>query len=376
MCVRMLALLLVMVMSSLGGAATSGSLERWSEKRISEWYEKKPWLVGSNFAPSTAINQLEMWQEDTFDTATIDRELGWARELGFNSMRVFLHDIPWKQDREGFLERIHTFLDICEKNKIGVMFVFFDSVWDPSPKAGKQRDPKPHVHNSGWVQSPGKEYLASPERLDELKPYVQGVLREFADDPRVHIWDLHNEPDNPVPQYKDVELPNKPEAALVLLQKAFEWAREINPSQPLTSGVWIGNWSDPDKLSPTERFQLENSDIISFHSYGPLEEVKKCVENLRRYKRPIACTEYVARPMGSTFDPILGYFRVEKVAAYNWGFVQGKTQTIYPWDSWQKEYTAEPDPWFHDILRTDGTPYRSEEVEYIKQQTEQKEPVR
>lgn len=375
MCLRVVTILMVVLtMGNLAGAAeaTTGTAERWSVQRANDWYKQQPWLVGSNFGPSTAINQIEMWNADTFDTATIDRELGWAHDLGFTSMRVFLHDIPWEEDQAGYVKRIHEFLDLCEKHKIGVMLVFFDSVWDPSPKAGKQRAPKPHVHNSGWVQSPGKDYLANPERLDELKPYVQGVLREFANDRRVHIWDLHNEPDNRVPQYKDVELPNKPEAALVLLKKAFAWAREVNPSQPLTSGVWIGKWPDPEKLNPTERVQLEQSDVISFHSYGPIEDVKECVQNLKRYKRPILCTEYMARPLKSTFDPILGYFKEQKVGAYNWGFVEGKTQTNYPWDSWDKEYTAEPELWFHDIFRTDGTPYKAEEVEYIKSLTKGK----
>jgi len=342
---------------------------RWTEEKANEWYKNQPWLVGANFGPSSAINQLEMWQGDTWDPKTIDRELGWAKELGFTSMRVFLHDIPFKDDKEGYMKRLHEFLDIAEKHGIGIMFVHFDSVWDPFPKAGKQREPKPHVHNSGWVQSPGQDYLKNPDRLDELKPYVQDILREFKDDKRVHVWDLFNEPDNPVPQYTDVELKNKADAALVLLKKTWEWAREVNPSQPLTTGVWIGQWPDPAKLSPMEYFQLENSDVISFHTYGSIDDAKKCVTNLRRYNRPLLCTEYMARPMKSTFDPVLGYFKQEKVGAYNWGFVQGKTQTIYPWDSWKKQYTAEPDPWFHDILRTDGTPYKQEEVDYIKSQT-------
>ena len=198
---------------------------------------------------------------------------------------------------------------------------------------------------------------------------MQDVIRQFRDDRRVQVWDLFNEPDNPVPQYRDVELKHKAEIALQLLQKTYAWAREVNPSQPLTSGVWIGNWADASKLSRTERCQLEESDIISFHSYDPLAGAQKCVENLRRYQRPIVCTEFMARPRGSRFDPVLGYFKEQSVGAYCWGFVNGKTQTIYPWDSWDKQYTAEPDPWFHDILRGDGTPYDATEVQYIRSLT-------
>lgn len=342
---------------------------RWTPEQAQTWYARQPWLVGCNFTPSTAINQLEMWQADTWDPATNDRELRWAAELGFTSVRVFLHDIAWRQDPEGFLRRVDEFLGIAARHRIGVMLVLFDGVWDPFPQPGKQRAPHPHRHNSGWVQSPAQEILKDPARHDELKPYVQAVIGRFRADPRVQVWDLYNEPDNPVPQYRDVELPNKAEMALALSRKAFEWARAMNPTQPLTSGVWIGTWADPDKLSPTERCQLEESDVISFHSYGPLEEVRQCVENLRRYGRPMLCTEFMARPRGSRFDPILGYFKEQKVGAYCWGFVAGKTQTIYPWDSWTQAYTREPDPWFHDILRPDGTPYDPAEVEYIKRLT-------
>lgn len=357
----------VLLILSVGQAAVAEPVtSRWSEEKARSWGRETPWLVGCNFIPSTAINQLEMWQADTFDLKTIDRELGWAQGLGFNSVRVFLHHLLWEQDREGFLKRMDQFLEVCERHGIGVMFVPFDAVWDPYPKLGRQREPRPHIHNSGWVQSPGAEALKDPGRLDGLEPYLKGVLTRFKDDRRVHVWDLFNEPDNRVPQYKDVELADKPERALVLMKKAFAWAREVNPSQPLTSGVWIGTWSDPAKLSPMERVQLEQSDVISFHSYARLDTVRKCVASLRRYQRPILCTEYMARPMGSTFDPVLGYFKEQRIGAYNWGFVSGKSQTIYPWDSWTRPYTAEPPVWFHDIFRPDGTPYRADEAAYIR----------
>lgn len=350
-------------------ADTITPLGQWTVEKAKAWHAKQPWFAGCNFVPSTAINQLEMWQEETWDPATIDRELGWAADLGFNSVRVYLHDIPWSQDPDGFLERIDKFLAIANSHGIGAMLVLFDGVWNPFPKAGPQPDPTPRVHNSGWVQNPGAEILGNPDRHDEMKGYVQAVIGRFRDDPRVQIWDIFNEPNNPVPQYADVELPNKAEMALALLEKAYGWAREVNPTQPITSGVWIGEWADPEKLSPMERFQLEESDVISFHSYQNIDQVRRCVTNLQRYDRPIFCTEYMARPLQSRFDPILGYLSDEKVGAYNWGFVDGKSQTIYPWDSWKREYTAEPDPWFHDILRRDGTPYDPAETRYIQSVT-------
>ena len=200
--------------------------------------------------------------------------------------------------------------------------------------------------------------MAHPERLDELKPYVQGVVGHFRNDSRIAFWDVFNEPDNMNgSSYGKEEPANKKASALLLLKKTFAWAREMKPSQPLSSGVWHDDWANPVKLSALEKVQLEQSDIITFHDYGDLKEVKKCVDNLHQFDRPIICTEYMARPRGSTFNPILGWFKENNVGAFNWGFVSGKTQTIYPWDSWDKTYTNEPPVWFHDIFRQNGEPY-------------------
>ncbi|MFO0809952.1 MAG: cellulase family glycosylhydrolase [Gemmataceae bacterium] len=343
---------------------------RWPTARANKWLDDRGWLVGSNFLPSSAINQLEMWQADSFDPATIDRELGWAESLGFNSMRVFLHDLLWQQDKDGFLKRMDQFLAIADKHKIGAVLVLFDSVWDPEPKLGPQRAPKPGLHNSGWVQSPGRAALTDSAKHEALKAYVVGVVGHFKDDKRIHAWDVWNEPDNiNRPAYERLEPKDKPKLVLPLLVQTFQWARSANPSQPLTSGVWIGTWKDPAKLNPTEKVQIENSDVISFHNYDKAERLMECVQNLRREGRPILCTEYMARPNGSRFEPHLAKMKAEKVAAYNWGFVDGKSQTIYPWDSWKKPYAAEPPEWFHDIFRRDGTPYKADEVAYIRSVT-------
>jgi hypothetical protein len=310
-----------------------------------------------------------MWQSDTFDPATIDRELGWAQGLGFTSVRVFLHHMAWDQDPDGLLRRMEQFLATADKHGIGVMFVPLDGVWDPFPAPGKQREPRPGLHNSGWVQSPGLAILKDPARHGELEGYIKGVIGHFRGDRRIHAWDMFNEPDNPnKSSYGKDEPANKPGLSLALLRKAYAWAREVDPAQPITSGVWTGDW-DEANLSPIARFQLEQSDIITFHDYSPLPKLKARVDSLRRYGRPILCTEYMARPNGSTFDPCLGYLREQRIGAYNWGFVDGKSQTIYPWDSWQQPYKTEPSVWFHDIFRTDGTAYDPGEVAYIRRVT-------
>jgi hypothetical protein len=345
----------------------------WPAAKAKTWYAAQGWPVGANFLPSTAINQLEMWQADTFDTATISKELGWAQSLGMNTMRVFLHDLAYQQDSAGFLQRINTFLQIASRHKIKPLLVFFDSVWDPNPVAGKQRDPKPFLHNSGWVQSPGAIALSNDSSHPRLEKYVKDVVRYFKNDTRIWGWDVWNEPDNMNGgEYNKQEPRNKLYNVLILLQKTFDWARSQKPVQPLTSGVWWGNWSHADSLKPIWKVQLNNSDIISFHNYDSASEFVTRIKWLQRYNRPIICTEYMARGNSSFFKPTLGIAKTYKVGMYNWGFVDGKSQTIYPWNSWDKQYTAEPDLWFHDIFRRDGTAYKPEEVEYIKMVTGKK----
>jgi len=359
----------LLIFASLFLSTVLAQPARWTEKAANDWYARQPWLVGSNYIPATAINQLEMWQADTFDTIWMDTELGWAEGLGMNTMRVFLHDLLWKQDSAGFQHRIDRFLALADKHHIKPIFVFFDSCWDPFPELGPQRSPKPGVHNSGWVQSPGAGALMDPAQYDRLRQYVQGVLGVYRYDRRILAWDLWNEPDNVnSSSYGRLEPANKVELVLGLLPKIFAWARATEPLQPLTSGVWKGDWSSPDKLSPMEKIQLEQSDVISFHNYNAPEEFEKRVRWLQTYNRPILCTEYMARANGSTFQGTLPVAKKYKVAAYNWGFVAGKTQTYLPWDSWQKPYTdREPDVWFHDIFHKDGTPYRQEEVAFIRE---------
>jgi hypothetical protein len=348
-----------------------GQSAKWSEEKANDWYARQPWLVGANYIPATAVNQLEMWQPDTFDLDRVNLEFYWAENLGMNTMRVFLHDLLWKQDPSGFRKRIDQFLSVAKKHHIRPIFVLLDSCWDPFPELFHQRPPQKGIHNSRWVQSPGSRALADPKQELRILEYIQNVILAFADDDRILAWDVWNEPDNPnQSSYGRVEQPDKQKLVLALLPKVFQYARSGRPTQPVTSGVWKGNWSSPEKLSPIEKIQLEQSDIISFHNYGKPEEFEQRVQWLQQYKRPILCTEYMARPTGSTFEGILPIAKKYKVAAINWGLVAGKTQTWLPWDSWQNPYTdpaKQPPVWFHDIFRIDGTPYSQQEVDFIRQ---------
>jgi hypothetical protein len=351
--------------------AMQAQSRRWTEAEANSWYQQQPWLVGSNFIPSNAINELEMWQAASFDPEEIDKELGWAEGLGMNTMRVFLHDLLWQQDAAGFKKRIDTFLAIAAKHHIRPLFVLFDSCWDPFPRLGPQHPPIPGVHNSGWVQSPGAAALQDPSKYPALKAYVQGVVGAFAKDARILGWDVWNEPDNNNDgSYDSMEPKNKKELIAAVLPQVYGWAREMHPTQPLTSGVWEGDWSNPAKLGPVERIQLEQSDVISFHNYDWVEEFEKQIGWLQAYHRPILCTEFMARPVGSTFDAILPVAKKHHVGAINWGFVVGKTQTNLPWDSWSRPYVLEKPPvWFHEIFYADGKPYREREVAIIRELT-------
>lgn len=339
----------------------------WSVDNANVWYSQQPWLVGANFMPSNAINQIEMWQDETFSPELIDKELGYAESLGMNTMRIFLHDLVYQQDEKKFIVKIDQVLELSKKHRIKPLLVFFDSCWDPYPKLGKQRDPKPFTHNSGWVQSPGLLALKDSTQYPRLERYVKDIISHFKHDDRILGWDVWNEPDNMTgPAYEKIENPDKVKLVMPLLLKSFEWARASNPSQPVTSGIWVGNWESHDIMKPIERLQIEQSDVISFHNYDKPADFEKKILQLLRYNKPILCTEYMARPNGSTFEGFLPIAKKYKVGMYNWGFVNGKSQTIYPWDSWTKTYSAPPELWFHDIFNTNGTPYNNKETEFIK----------
>lgn len=344
-----LAVLCLLLLSFPVFAQTKPATGVWPLAKANVWYAQHKWINGSDFIPSTAVNQLEMWQGDTFDPATIDRELGWAQGIGFNAMRVFLHSIAWQQDPEGFKKRVGQYLTIANKHHIQTIFVFFDDCWNADPKPGKQPAPKIGVHNSGWVQDPGNHINDSGE-FDILHNYVTDVLTIFKHDKRILLWDMFNEPGNS----------DKGDKSLELLSKAFQWAREVNPDQPISAGIWDGD------LKNLNAFQAANSDVITYHCYETPDKHKELVEHLKTYGRPLICTEYMARPRNSTFLNTMPMLKKEHVGAINWGLVEGKTNTKYAWDT-PMPNGADPKLWFHEVFRKDGTPYKQEETNLIKQ---------
>lgn len=354
---------------AFAGADVTGTSGRWTAEAALCWYDAMPWLVGCNFTPSYAINQLEFWQEATFDAGAIDRELGWAASLGMNSARVYLHDLLWGHDPRGFAGRIDTYLAIASKHGISTMLVLFDSCWNPEPALGPQREPIPGVHNPGWVQSPGVPALQDPSQLTRLQAYVSGVVEAFADDERVLAWDIWNEPDNgPEVSLCDPHvLSAKAELVTPMLAAAFEWARAAAPTQPLTSAIWLGDWSAHHRLSAIQHIQIANSDIITFHNYEKPRKFSRRVNWLKSYGRPVLCTEYMARTVGSTFQGVLPLAKEHRVGAFSWGLVSGRTQTHLAWNARHNDNIQRgKKPWFHDVLHPDGRPFCEKEAEFLR----------
>lgn len=328
---------------------------RWTIERANAWYAKQPWIVGCNYVPSTAVNQLETWQAETFDPKTIDRELGYAESLGMNTARIFLHDLAWKNDAKGFKERLARFLEIATKHKIRALITFFTNGGPGTEiKAGKQPEPDLRTHNSRWLQSPGKAVATDPSSWSYLEDYVKDVVTTFAKDERILLWCLYNEPENTGKGY----------SSMPLIQHLWKWARQVAPSHPLT-GSYVPDWYGND--IPVASFLGENSDVISFQVYKNAKETKKCVNRYGKFNRPVICTEYMGRPH-SLFQDNLPMFKANNIGAINFGLVKGKCCFHLPWGT-LKEDAPEPKTWFHDIFHEDGTPYDPAETELIKKLT-------
>lgn len=322
---------------------------RWSKEKAWNWYNKVSPIVGCNYLPRTAVNMTEMWQRESFDPTVIDQELGWARKVGFNSVRVFLPYVVWKDDPKGLKKRIDRFLEIANRHQIRTMLLLFcDCAFaGKEPYLGRQNAPVPGVHNSGWVPSPGLTLVTDRNVWPDLEKYVKDIVGTFRQDDRVLIWDLYNEPGN-----SNMELKSLP-----LVEATFAWARQVAPQQPLTVGAW-SNRTDgmPERL-------VELSDVVSFHAYNRPADMKKKVAHFTSLGRPTICTECLIRPAGR-FEDFLPLFAQHKVSWYNWGLVAGRTQTYMPWGS--KKGTPVPDVWQHDVLHANGQPYDPKEIELIR----------
>lgn len=320
----------------------------WAVEVAWAWYNKQPWIMGINYIPSTAINTTEMWQEETFDPTTIDRELNLAEGVGFNSVRVFIQYLVWEHNSEGLKQRMETFMAIAARHRIRVLWVLFDDCVDSEitePFLGKQPLVIPGYYANGWTPSPGPSRVGNRKSWPGLKRYVQDVIGTFRSDPRVLAWDIYNEP---------------LATSASLLSAAFSWAREARPSQPITSGaVWDA------KQVELNQVLSDNSDVISFHNYETADAMKREIASLAQRGRPLICSEWMARETGSTPASILPVLYGKHVGAISWGLVNGKTQTNYHWHS--KAGDPAPAVWQHDLFHSDLSPYDPGEIALFEQ---------
>ncbi|HAX5209476.1 TPA: cellulase family glycosylhydrolase [Escherichia coli] len=353
-------------------------MNRWSVEKIHNWYKKQRWLCGFNYLPSSAVNWTEMWQHETFDPVRIRLELGWAADVGYNTLRTNLPFIVWLYDRDGLFERIHTFLSICQHKGISVMLTLMDDCGfsGEHPFIGQQKEPVPDLHNSQAAASPGRNIVMQPSLWILVEKYIRDVIGEFAKDDRVLIWDLYNEPTNRMiftlqgERAFDQELEKN---SIQLMEKAFLWAREMEPSQPLTVGAWhIANILEPEAPVYThlaDQRAIELSDVISFHAYVPLDLMDRAIRLLKQNNRPLICTEWLARHAGSVMSEQLPVFKENKIGCYQWGLVRGRTQTHIPWPEIKKLDQNYRERWFHDVFDETGNAYDMSEIDLLKKLT-------
>lgn len=344
-------LMLWLVPVTAWGASDNLHDLRWSQGKAWAWYAEVGQILGCNYLPRTAVNVTDIWQDESFDPKIIDEELGWAQKAGYNSLRVFVQYAVWEEDAEALRQRIDQFLTIADRHGMRVMLVLFDdsSSLGREPYIGKQNELVPSLYNSGGVPAPGHQRVNDCPAWPDLERYIKDLIGHFHNDRRILIWDLYNKP----------EMSGQDDKSLSLVKAAFRWARQAEPTQPLTAGAYSVNMED--SMSKTT---MELSDVISFRSYGSSEAVSNTINICRRYNRPILCTEWLDRGLNNRFETILPIFAKERVGSYHRGLVAGQTQTHRPWDS--KKGDPMPKVWSHNVFHPDGAPYDPNEIELIR----------
>lgn len=323
---------------------------RWSEERIWAWWRDIGVIRGVNYIPRSCVNSIEMWMEETFDPETLSEELGWARDCGFTAVRIPLQFAVYQLDPQGFLDRLDRFLSIAKNRGLLTVPVLFDDLnrAGREPEVGPQPPPVPGAHNAQWVPSPGPSRVTDPQRWKELEEYMKSVLNRFRNDRRVLYWDLYNTAGND--GLWDRSLP--------LLERSFDWAREVNPSQPIAVPAWR------ELGSPMSARKLERSDLITFQSFDSAQMVESQIQLLKRFNRPIVLVDFLMRQRESRLETILPVCATYGVGWFSRGLAQGRTQ-IWVQDSAFANPQA-PDLWQADVLKSDGAAYDRREIDLIR----------
>lgn len=350
--------------------------ERWSESQAWDWYEKKPWVMGINYVPSITLHAVELWQEDTYPEVieSVRKEFILMQDIGLNSVRMFLPFHIWFHEKEKFLERLDCFLDELASRNITMMPVLFNDCVG----FGRPKDITPHMshgwqqydigHHGGHKKNPftgEQEQIGwclwdEPEWQETLEEYLIALLERFGKDERIYIWDLWNEPGNS----------NRHDRSIPYIKRVFEIARNINPVQPLTAGVWSYPESygvdDSVDVETVQRLALDESDIITFHQYEGIERVNRVVKQLQKEKRPMLNTEWLNRIQDNFVQDNLPLYYKERIGSYSWGLVAGKSQHFLPWDELWNHRQLPLNRWQHDLFDTFYTPYDKKELELMR----------
>ena len=353
-------------------------MARWSSEKAWEWYNSKPWIRGCNFMGSDCANRIDQWQEYGFEEklVTAEREFALMESIGYNSIRVIIEYEVWEKQHDGFMDRLDRYMDAAWRHGISTMIVlsnecsvrgpefvpatFGEQFWEPGYHGGKDF--------KVWYQHGNDNrynILDNPEVAPKYYDMVRELMTKYKNDERVIVWNLMNEPGN-----------GRGTKSLPHLKKFFEIGWEIDPIQPLCADVWRG-MKNGRPTTEMECFALDNSDVISYHSYSTYYNNVLIIKQLEKYNRPIFNTEWLSRVNGNTIQAMLPLFLLKKIGCYQWGFVAGKYQTYEPsqgvWRKYEeKGYDAvkhiDFTKWQHDLYRPGGRfPYDPAEIEIIKE---------
>ena len=331
--------------------ANQPAASRWSVEKANAWAAANPWWCGVNYIPANAVNYTAMWDKTGFSPDVIRRELKLMSGMGMNCVRFVMQYKVYEDDPEYFAGAFEKFLSLCEEAGVKAMPVFFDDCAfgvNTDPVAGRQSEPLEGWYAWAWSPSPGHTMVVDEREHPKLERYVKDMISRHKNDRRILLWDLYNEPTNG----------GLKKRSLPLLRKVFAWAREVDPSQPVSSGMWNGDKALNEIL-------LANSDVVTFHCYSSAKATAGVIKKLKAHGRPVICTEWMNRPVKSTVKDCLGIFADADVGCLSWGLVNGKTQTHLPWGH-RPEMPPYRGAWQHDLYRGDLTPYDPAEIEAIK----------
>ena len=262
-------------------------------------------LRGANYVPSYASTAVKAWT--AYAPEVVDRELGYAERAGLNTVRVFLHVLPYEREPEAFLARLRDFVERCDRRRIRPLFVLFDSCFGDEPSLEKADSPT-------WINNPGFSRLGDAA----MERYVRAVVTPYAKDRRVLGWDVMNEP---MADFHHVTREDR-DVIWAFVRRMAALVREADPTHPLTVGEAVVEY-----LPKT----ADLVDVLSVHSYAATpEEFRADLDLARRFgrdaKKPVMVTECGNPGGGQSYEMALEVLAEEKIGFYVWELMIGKMQ--------------------------------------------------